>query len=109
MNAIVVSVTFDRLLRSVLAPSSPGWRFYLLLLAPALGILYASSFPGHAYFIAMACGYLLVGAAVVWAVRLGGFLSSEHRRTLAAQCGLQWRRSVQRSLPDFFGLTLRSE
>lgn len=57
-----------------LAARPPGWRFHLLLVLPALAVLYAFSFPGIHVVMAVFATYALAAAVVVWLLRLVGYL-----------------------------------
>ncbi len=57
-----------------LAARPPGWRFHLLLVLPALAVLYAFSFPGIHVVMAVFATYALAAAVVVWILRLVGYL-----------------------------------
>lgn len=70
VHAILVYVQRPRDWAGSLAAAPPGWVFHAVLVLPALAVLYADSFPGVAFFVLISAGWVLLGASVVWAVRL---------------------------------------
>lgn len=80
VRAILVYVQRLRDWAGSLAAAPPGWKFHAVLVLPALALLYAYSFPGMAFFVWILAAWVLLGASVVWAVRLLGFFVWRRRR-----------------------------
>jgi hypothetical protein len=59
----------------------PRWPFHLMLLAPTLAVLYAWSFAGTHFVLAVFAGYALAAAALVWFLRFVGHLVMRWRRS----------------------------
>lgn len=73
---------------TALAATPPGGRFHLFLVLPAIAALYAFSFPGIAFVVAILTTYVVVGAIVVWVLRLAGFLALRARGKASGR--LRW-------------------
>ena len=64
---------------TVSAKVQPGWAFHGVVVLAAAGFLYSLSFPGMAYFLAVATIGALFGLAVAWLVLLVVFCASRRR------------------------------
>jgi len=79
VHAILVEVQRLRAWTVALATAAPGWRFHTVLVPVGLALLYAYSFPGVSFIVLVIAGWVVLGASVVWLVRLVVFFARRNR------------------------------
>jgi hypothetical protein len=67
---------------------APHWLFHGLAVLGLLLLLYSFSYPGSAYKAAFVAGFLLIGLAVVWVVRLVAVRRAKGRGQPVGSIGL---------------------